>query len=157
MEKLWETIEYNPEGGDQMVFGWSHGKMKTSNLQQLKRYTELECMNFQQNINSNIDSSRIFLRNIEYLFSNVNSCFSRRSEQEIEYLQTEEYQFECDNEILLFKDNYIIKFDLDDLVHTYPNFQLKINFSFEIYSPGYFKYFDVLTQNKTINVPTGTN
>ena len=181
--ETWETnswlLEYNPEGGDQMAFWWEllwqdvNFQYKTA-----QRYTELRSTVFSnENINSIIDSS------ISHLGEAIERNFSKwpilgnyvwpnyyvfdTYEQEIEYLKswTEERLDWMDNEILLLGVNEGIIPKLDyRLVHTYPNpFNPKINFSFEIHSPGIasLKIFDlsgrkIKTLTNSIN-QSGTN
>ena len=154
--ETWETdnwlLEYNPEGGDQMAFWWELlWQDENFQFKAAQRYTELRSHVFsQQNINSIIDSSVSFLgeaigRNFSkwpilgnYVWPNY--YVFDTYEQEIEYLKswTEERLNWMDNEILLLRIKQDFKSDLDQsLVSTYPNpFNPKINFSFEIYSPG---------------------
>ena len=154
--ETWETenwlLEYNPEGGDQMAFWWELlWQDENFQFKAAQRYTELRSNVFsEENINSIIDSSVSFLGEaIERNFSKwpilgnyvwPNYYVFDTYEQEIEYLKswTEERLNWMDNEILLLMIKQDIKPDLDySLVGAYPNpFNPKINFSFEIYSPG---------------------
>ena len=181
--ETWETenwlLEYNPEGGDQMAFWWELlWQDENFQFKAAQRYTELRSnVLSEENINSIIDSSVSFLgESIERNFSKwpilgnyvwPNYYVFDTYGQEIEYLKswTEERLNWMDNEILLLKIKQDIKPDLDfNLVRTYPNpFNPKINFSFEIYSPGIvgLNIYDLSGRKiKTINkyfYQTGTN
>ena len=181
--ETWETenwlLEYNPEGGDQMAFWWELlWQDENFQFKAAQRYTELRSNVFsEENINSIIDSSVSFLGEaIERNFSKwpilgnyvwPNYYVFDTYEQEIEYLKswTEERLDWMDNEILLLNIKQNIKPELDySLVRTYPNpFNPKINFSFEIYSPGIvgLYIYDISGRKiKTINKTfyhTGTN